>query len=181
MKTPDEIFVSVDIEAAGPVPGEYSMLSIGACLVYDDSQTFSSKLKPITRNADPKAMEIAGLTLDDLEREGTEPVEAMREFKEWILSICGEGTPVFVGFNASFDWSFINYYFHRFLGSNPFGFSSLDIKALYMGATGCTWKQTSSNRMAQVLHPLLKGNHNALKDAQYQAELFRLVRQPKRR
>jgi ribonuclease T len=28
-----EIYFSVDIEASGPIPGEYSMLSLGACLV----------------------------------------------------------------------------------------------------------------------------------------------------
>jgi hypothetical protein len=28
-----EIFVSVDVEASGPIPGEYSLLSIGACHV----------------------------------------------------------------------------------------------------------------------------------------------------
>ena len=30
-----EVYISVDIEAAGPVPGEYSMLSIGATVVGD--------------------------------------------------------------------------------------------------------------------------------------------------
>lgn len=39
-----EVFVSVDIETAGPIPGEYSLLSIGACDV-DLTNTFSCKLK----------------------------------------------------------------------------------------------------------------------------------------
>ena len=30
---PDELYVSVDVETSGPIPGEYSLLSIGACLV----------------------------------------------------------------------------------------------------------------------------------------------------
>ena len=47
-------------------------------------------------------------------------------------------TSVFVGFNAPFDWSFVNYYFHRFLGHNPFGFTAVDIKAYYMGAADTT-------------------------------------------
>jgi hypothetical protein len=34
-------------------------------------------------------------------------------------------------FNAPFDWSFVNYYFHRFTGANPFGFTALDIKAVH--------------------------------------------------
>ena len=44
-----EKYVSVDIEASGPIPGEYSMLAIGACLVDDDAATFSATLKPLTR------------------------------------------------------------------------------------------------------------------------------------
>jgi hypothetical protein len=28
-------------------------------------------------------------------------------------------------------WSFVNYYFHRFTGANPFGFTALDIKAVH--------------------------------------------------
>ncbi|MFL1482375.1 3'-5' exonuclease, partial [Pseudomonas grimontii] len=27
---PDELYVSVDVETSGPIPGEYSLLSIGA-------------------------------------------------------------------------------------------------------------------------------------------------------
>ncbi len=29
-----EIFISVDIESSGPIPGEYSLLSIGAWLAF---------------------------------------------------------------------------------------------------------------------------------------------------
>ena len=35
--------------------------------------------------------------------------------------------------NFAFDWQFINYYFHRFLGRNPFGFSGRRIGDLYAG------------------------------------------------
>lgn len=62
-----EVFVSVDVETAGPIPGEYSLLSIGACAVADLTKTFSCELKPINRNADPKALEVSGLSLDELE------------------------------------------------------------------------------------------------------------------
>lgn len=83
---------------------------------------------------------------------------------------------VFVGFNAPFDWSFVNYYFHRFLGRNPFGFAALDIKAYYMGVTGCTWSDTRSSRIAAALRPRTHSDHTALHDALHQAELFRLAR-----
>ena len=173
-----EIFISVDVETAGPIPGEFSLLSIGACAVFDPTKTFACELKPINENVDPKALEVSGLSLEELTRTGLDPADAMQRFNDWLQKVAGvDGTVVFVGFNAPFDWSFVNYYFHRFAGSNPFGFTALDIKALYMGATGCDWNDTRSSEIAARIKPTLRGDHNALHDAQYQAELFRLVRQ----
>ncbi|WP_259664049.1 MULTISPECIES: 3'-5' exonuclease [Rhizobium] len=109
-----EIFISVDVETSGPIPGEYSLLSIGACSVFEPENTFSCKLKPISGAFVPKALEVAGLSLKDLERDGLDPTKAMAGFAKWLRSIGSNGTIVFVGFNAPFDWSFVNYYFHRF-------------------------------------------------------------------
>jgi ribonuclease T len=177
MSAKPEVFVSVDVETAGPIPGEYSLLSIGACLVDDGTQAFECELKPINRNAVPEAMKVAGLSLDKLEHDGTPPMDAMRQFQVWLSKVSGaDGIPVFVGLNASFDWSFVNYYFHRYLGENPFGFAALDIKSLFMGATGCDWQGTRSSKIASKLRPTLHGTHDALQDARYQAEIFRLIR-----
>jgi DNA polymerase III epsilon subunit-like protein len=177
MSAKQEIFVSVDVETAGPIPGEYSLLSIGACDVDDDTRTFTCAIKPINRNADPKALAVSGLSLEALERSGLTPEAAMQQFSAWAESLARqEETLVFVGFNAPFDWSFVNYYFHKYLGRNPFGFAALDIKAYYMGLTGCTWSETRSSRMAAAVKPKRHGDHEALHDAQYQAELFRLIR-----
>jgi DNA polymerase III epsilon subunit-like protein len=171
-----EIYISVDIETSGPIPGVFSMLTIGACNINDPSQTFSCELQPISGNADPDAMKVTGLSLEALALTGEHPATALKKFQEWIASqIKPDETPVFVGLNAAFDWSFINYYFHYFLDSNPFGFAALDIKALYMGATGSSWGETRSSQMAARLRPQTQGNHQALQDAQYQAELFRLI------
>ena len=172
-----EIFISVDVETAGPIPGEYSMLAIGACLAEAPDIRFACKLKPVNDRADPEALAVSGLSLAALEKAGTDPAEAIAAFAAWIAEAAGDaGEPVFVGFNAAFDWSFVNYYFHRFAGANPFGFTALDIKALYMGAAGCDWHDTRSSRIAEQLRPALRGDHDALHDALYQAELFRLVR-----
>jgi DNA polymerase III epsilon subunit-like protein len=174
-KSSQEIFISIDVETAGPIPGEYSMLSIGACVVAAPSATFACELKPINDRFVPEALEVSGMSLDQLKRDGTEPEAAMRRFRAWIEEVAGDATPVFVGFNAPFDWSFVNYYFHRFTGENPFGFTALDIKALWMGVSGCSWADTRSSRIAEEVHPELHGDHDALHDALYQAELFRLI------
>ena len=172
-----ERFVSVDVETAGPIPGEYSLLAIGACLVDAPDETFLCYLQPMNTNADPAALKVAGLTLQALEQTGLAPAEAMSRFATWLeANRSSADRLVFVGLNAPFDWSFVNYYFHRFVGDNPFGFSALDIKAYYMGATGVPWSETRSSAMAVLLGIDETGDHHALRDAQYQAALFRQVR-----
>lgn len=177
MTKKQEVFVSVDVESSGPIPGEFSMLTLGACLVDSPSISFSMELQPLNGNFDAEALAVTGLSMEDLARTGMPPTEGMGKFASWItMHVAGDATPVFVGLNASFDWSFVNYYFHRFVGANPFGFAALDIKALFMGATACDWQETKSSSIAKVVHPSLKSSHDALDDARYQAELFRLIR-----
>lgn len=171
-----EHYISVDIETSGPIPGEFSMLSLGASVIDNDERTFQVQFKPLNGNAVPEALQVTGLSLEALERDGMEPATAMSSFATWLQeSVPEDAKAVFVGLNAPFDWSFVNYYFVRFCGANPFGHTALDIKAMYMGATGCTWSQTTSSQMAKRLRPKKKGTHSALEDALYQAELFRLA------
>lgn len=73
MTATPEVFISVDVEASGPIPGEYSMLSIGACLVFDDTQTFSCYLKPISDRYVPEALKVTGLSLERLRSDGLDP------------------------------------------------------------------------------------------------------------
>lgn len=84
----------------------------------------------------------------------------------------GSHKPMFVGFNAGFDWSFVNWYFHTYLGENPFGFAPLDIKSYYMGRAGCSWADTKSSRLPEPYRPRPAAAHNAEADAVAQAESF---------
>lgn len=172
-----DLLVSVDVETAGPIPGEYSLLAIGACLIDAPEETFLCYLQPLNTNADPAALEVTGLSLKDLVRTGLPPEQALARFAAWLEAHRNSADRlVFVGLNAPFDWSFVNYYFHRFVGGNPFGFTALDIKAYYMGATGVGWRQTTSSGMAEAFGVDETGDHDALHDALYQAELFRQTR-----
>ncbi|HNR02823.1 MAG TPA: 3'-5' exonuclease [Anaerolineaceae bacterium] len=169
----EEVFICVDVETAGPVPGRYAMLSIGACLVYNIAVNFYMELKPDKTEYDPGALAISGLEMDELHRKGTEPAEVMRAFAGWINGVApAPARPVFVAFNAPFDWMFVNEYFHRYLGENPFGHSALDIKAYFMGQMGVNWADTSMQRISSFFLEERHLTHNALKDAQDQAEVF---------
>ena len=167
-----EAYISVDVEAAGPIPGKYSMLSLGACLVGSPEISFYVELRPINNHVVPEAIAISGLSLDKLSHSGTDPAVAMESFRNWIDNSVGDSVPIFVGFNAPFDWQFVNWYFHEFTGENPFGINALDIKAYYMGYTGCAWRDTSSSQLPAWLQPKKSKTHNALDDAVVQAEIF---------
>lgn len=174
--TQEELYVSVDVETSGPIPSEYSLLSIGACLVAEPAISIYLELQPDGVKHDPEAVAVTGLDIEVLERDGLPAQEAIQAFAHWLSSISQPGQHVvFVGLNAPFDWSFVNYYFHKYLGSNPFGFTAIDMKAYFMGATGCRWKETKSSLMVSRLKPSMMPNHNALEDARFQAELFALM------
>lgn len=173
MKTPDDILISVDVETAGPYPGRYSLLSIGACVVADPSLTFYVELQPLSPDVVPEALAVCNLSLETLAEKGRAPVEAMVSFAEWLNTIAPDGRrPVFVGFNAPFDWMFVNEYFHRFLGFNPFGHNALDIKSFYAGRTGARWPETSLRHVAARYGGVPSLSHNALADAIDQASLM---------
>jgi ribonuclease T len=176
-----EIYVSVDVEASGPAPGRYSLLSLGACLVDDPTLTFYAELQPVGEAATAEAMQVHNLDLATLKRDGLPPAEAMKRFEAWLKAVVPDGAlPVFVGFNAPFDWMFVADYFDRFLGRNPFGHTALDLKAYYMGLTGGAWSDTTKRALAERYpdHPHL--THNALQDAIDQAALFRRMRAEQR-
>ena len=174
MNQPRETFISIDIEASGPTPGLYSMLSLGACLVESLDQTFYIELQPINEAFTDEAMSVHGLSMETLKREGIPPLVAMRRLASWIVSVAPKDQPaVMVGYNVPFDWAFVNYYLHRYLGTNPFGHAALDIKAFYMGMTGTDWSETGKSNLPSHYLNGESLSHNALDDARLQAGIFR--------
>jgi DNA polymerase III epsilon subunit-like protein len=169
----EEILISVDVEASGASPSTGSLLSIGACLVDDPSVGIYLELKP-----DPhlpwsaEAERVHGLAAATLERDGLDPADAMSRLETWVLEVAGDGWPVFVGFNAPFDWMFVADAFWRYLGRNPFGISALDLKSLYMGRDGIArWDETRKVNIEERLGIRFEHSHNALHDARDQARL----------
>ena len=179
-----EQLISVDVEAGGPVPALYPMLSIGACVVDDTDLRFYIELRP--EPADHYVGEAVRVGWPDATAESTirtlvahaaDPEDAMRGFEEWISRVSAGCTPVFVGFNATFDWMFVNWYFHRYLGRNPFGIAGLDIKAFWAGRSGASWRATSKSRLPhEITGDLGPHTHRADDDAVRQALIFRRMR-----
>ena len=170
---PSDYFISVDIETAGPNPNQYSLLTIGACTIEEPRSTFYVELQPVNDKMTPESYAIHRLDIKRLAERGKSPSEAIAMFEDWILSeIPEECRPVFVAFNAPFDWMFINDYFHRFLGRNPFGHTALDIKAYYMALNSSSWAETSMKYVSPRYLNSREITHHALRDAIDQAEIF---------
>lgn len=157
-------FIMVDVEADGPAPGLYSMVSFGAVLVREgQDQTFYGRLRPVSEQWIPEALAVSGHT-----REETlafdDPQGVMEAFGRWVKGQ-GKGRAMFVSDNNGFDWQFINWYFWRFTGGNPFGHSSANLGSLYKGMERDMSKNFKHLRKtAHTHHPVddARGNAEAL-------------------
>jgi len=168
-----ETYFSVDIETAGPNPSQYSLLSIGACTLDEPQSTFYVELQPVNDALDPAAFAIHQLDPKKLAERGLQPAEAMARFEAWVQANTPAGSqPVFLAFNAPFDWMFVADYFHRYLGHNPFGHAALDVKAFYMGLCGVPWRETTMRFVARRYLGDQGLAHHALSDALDQATIF---------
>lgn len=162
-------FIMVDVESDGPIPGDYSMICLGAVVVEPGlSQTFQARLRPTSSQWIPEALAVSGFT-----REETllfdDPLSVMERFQVWIQQT-SKSRPMFVSDNNGFDWQFINYYFHHFLKRNPFGHSSTNLGSLYKGLV----KDFSRNfkHLRRTPH-----THNPLDDALGNAEALLTLKQ----
>ena len=160
------MYVVVDVEADGPVPGLFSMVSLGAIIVDRKlDKTFFGQCRPISEDWIPDALKVSGYT-----REQTlafpEPEKTMREFADWLDSNRREKERLFfLSDNNGFDWQFICWYFWKFYGSCPFGHSSTNIGSFYKGLTRDIKK--SFKRLRKTKH-----DHNPVNDAKGNAEAF---------
>ena len=155
-------YIMVDIESDGPIPGDYSMISFGAIIVEPElNRTFYGRLKPISDRFIPDALAVSGFTRNE-SLAFDDPKRVMEQFKQWLNSNC-QGRMMFISDNNGFDWQFINWYFHHFIGNNPFGFSSTNLGSLYKGLKQDTF--ANFKHLRKTRH-----THNPVDDARGNAE-----------
>jgi len=171
-------YISIDIEADGPVPGLHSMLSLGAVAFEAANPTpisaFTRNLVPLPgATQHPDTMEwwskrqdlYLATTVDAIS-----PDQAMIEFDEWISTL--PGSKVAVGYPICFDWGFVNWYFHRFVGRNPLGISGQDIKSFASAILGTPYKETVKRKFPSQWDTGSQHTHVAIDDALEQGELL---------
>ncbi|MCP4113078.1 MAG: exonuclease [Desulfobacteraceae bacterium] len=173
-----ELYIATDVEADGPIPGQYSMLSFGMSVVGKPELTFYTELKPVSDEFVPQALAVSGLDRDKLLQDAPHPKEAMEKAYKWINKLRKIGRPVFLAAPAVWDGMFIHWYFIRFLGKSPFGptGSGIDLRSYWMGITACEWAETHKGKIKRSLDLTgLKHTHHADEDAAELAAVFESV------
>ena len=162
------LFISIDVGADGPIPGENSMLSLGAAAFHPDHftpgddaatcalSTFEVNLDTLDGACpDPDTMKwwkSQPVAWEAARRNTVAPLQAMIEFTRWVgeVSRAHKAKPVLCGYPVTYDFMFVYHYTVRFTGfPAPFGFQGFDIKTLAAERLGVEFKQASKRRMPE--------------------------------
>lgn len=168
------MWVMVDVEATGPVPGLFSMFWFGAVIVDPGLKySFEGKLCPLEFGGfeggpdNNRGLQLAGKTLADI-ADWPQPHETMLVFDQWLrhqAEMRGDSRIMLVSDNNGYDAMYMAWYFHRFLGRNPFGHSSTNLGSLYKGLVKNMFQNFKHLRQT-------KHTHNPVDDAMGNAEAF---------
>lgn len=156
----------VDIEADGPAPALYSMVSFAAVRIVSGQpgEFFEASLRPISDRYEPNSLASCGLT-----REATlafpEAKGEMLRFVDWLKQFEDGNPMVFLSDNPGFDFGFLNYYLWAFTGGNPFGHSSRRIGDFAAGLERNFFASSRWKRLRKTPH-----THRPLDDARGNVE-----------
>ena len=180
-----EVFVSIDIETTGPVPGLYSMISLGAAAFTASGglvpvSTFQANLKELPgAERDDETMDWWANHVEAWEEAREKPEdmeEVMRSFQLWITSLGPNVVPVY--YPSGYDLPFISYYCQRFLGKVFLTHRAIDIQTLAWSLLGSPFVKNC--RRSSFPKPWLidnKKKHQAVDDAIEQGQMFMRMRE----
>jgi hypothetical protein len=178
LNSENEIYISTDIEADGPIPGPHSMLSFASAAYAADKRllaTYTANLETLPgAEPHPNTMEWwkqFPQAWEACRRDVRAPQVAMREYLAWLQQL--PGRPVFLGWPASWDFMWVYWYLVRFTGERPFRENALDIRSYAMGMRRSEFRLTTRTYMPKRWFDAgLPHTHVALDDALEQGALF---------
>lgn len=142
------LFIVTDVESTGPDFATHNMYQFGYVPELEDGTIFDGKSYDVlfsTPHHDPETLAFLrrdlGLTPEILQARPTAipPGQAMQHFAtdiNQLLGTTGAKKVIFVADNLAYDWGFINTYFYRYLGKNPFGHAGRNIPCMSLGRYG---------------------------------------------
>lgn len=169
------IDIFVDVEADGPCPGVFSMVSVGMVVYFNGKitgETFYAEFAPISEKYIEAALAVSSINREQhlKYKDAKESTESMLE---WLNTICEKYSKdgakkqrlCFISDNNGFDWQFVNYYLWNFCNQNPFGHSSTNLSSLYKGMMNSRYVNHKHLRIT-------KHTHNPVDDAKGNAEAY---------
>jgi len=183
-------YVVCDIEADGPIPGPYSMISLGAVAVNREGKElgdFEINLLPL-ENAKPHPTTIKWFTTHAPEalyyckQNQVSPKEGMNKFGNWLLTL--PKPRVMAAHPAPLDFMWINWYIQTFLAdrleqvpfSMPFfdskGQTAFDIKSYAAAVLQKEYIEINRENYSKEFHDNTKHTHKAIDDAREYAQLL---------
>ena len=121
----------VDIETLGLNPREHEIIEIAAIIF--DSKTFQiynifeSKINPFyPENADPKAIKCNGFTEDEW-KDAPNIIPVLEKFIEKTKDC------IFLAYNVSFDWGFLEYYLEKYGMKHQMSYSKMCLMSMAFG------------------------------------------------
>jgi hypothetical protein len=118
-------------------------------------------------------MAVNGLNRAALVAHGQSPTSAMESAARWVHQHAAGGTPVLVAYPLSFDWTWLYWYFVRFLGKSPFNHSRcFDLKTAIAVRGHRTVSTSGHDQLPGALRSSRPHNHRALDDAIEQADML---------
>lgn len=186
-----ELYISLDIETDGPAPGVNSMLALGAVAIkpeeggeWSEVGEWYKKFQTIPRSwPHPDTMrwwESQPEAWKEVMKDREAPDVAIADFIGWLEGEFGKYKLIAIGWPIAFDFAFVNYYCHAYIGRNPLGFAGLDIRSYinglmhqveYYGLDEAALRQVAGDIDREGLRP-----HVAVDDAIEQGRLFMSVR-----
>lgn len=171
------VYISCDIETDGPICNPNSILQLGSVSFNskgDELDSFTVNLEELPNGSKcEKTMQWWSKQGDLYEKTRKDMVSASigtKEYKDWLNE---QGTrPVFIGYPAAWDFSFVYWYLTNFTGSSPFSHSALDIKTLAMVALKRGYRSISKSVMPDKWFSDSGHSHVAVEDAREQGQLF---------
>lgn len=180
--TKQVIYISLDMEADGPIPGVNSMRSLGA-VAYSQYGTyldfFSGNLEPL-----PAAVQNQGVmnwwkNFPEAWARTTampeDPLKLMQRFALWLYELEQhyKAECVLVAYPAAYDYDFVLYYSRLFLKKDPFRGQVIDMRSMAMGLLGAPYAEAAKAKMPKRWFiDVPPHTHVAYEDALSQGALF---------
>lgn len=118
-------------------------------------RSFYGRFRPLEgAGCVPEALAVSGHSREECAA-FPDPAEEMVRFEAWLSALQSDAKKprwMFISDNNGFDWQFVNFYFWKFCGRNPFGHSSTNLGSLFKGLEKDMFKNFKHLRKTKHTH-----------------------------